>query len=282
MKTCLVLEGGALRGLYTAGVLDYMYENNIDIDCIIGVSAGALFGVNYFSKQPGRVLRYNLKYCNDKRYMSLRSLIFTGNIVNKNFAYYKVTKKLDPFDEEAFEKTNKDYYAVVTNIVDGTAEYIKIDKPVEQLEELRASSAMPFFSRIIKIGDKKYLDGAIADSIPVLKALEMKYDRVVVVLTQPKDYRKKDLKEKDINKTNNKYKKYPKFVNLMLNRPNIYNKLLKKIEKLEKDKKIFVIRPSESVEVNPLKKEKKDLQRIYDLGVSDVKNNFDKLVKYLK
>lgn len=282
MKTCLVLEGGALRGLYTAGVLDYMYDNGIDVDCIIGVSAGALFGVNYFSKQPGRVLRYNLKYCNDKRYMSLRSLIFTGNIVNKKFAYYRVTKELDPFDEKEFEKTARDYYAVVTNIVDGTAEYIKIEKPIEQLEELRASSAMPFFSKIIKVNDKKYLDGAIADSIPVIKALKMKYDRVVVILTQPIDYRKKELSEKEINKTKNKYKKYPKFIDLMLSRSKNYNKLLDDIKKLEKDGKIFVIRPSESVEINPLKKQKKDLQRIYDLGTTDIKSKFDKLVKYLK
>ena len=192
MKTCLVLEGGALRGIYTCGVLDYFLDNNIKVDCIIGVSAGALFGVNYFSKQKGRGLRYNLKYCNDKRYISIRSLILTGNIVNKNFAYYKLTKKLDVFDEETFEKENKDFYATVTNLETGKAEYLKITKPIEQLEELRASSSMPLYSRIVKINDNKYLDGAVSDSIPVNKAIDMGFDKVIVVLTQPLEYRKKE------------------------------------------------------------------------------------------
>lgn len=282
MKTCFVLEGGALRGLFTAGVLDYLYENNVNIDSIIGVSAGALFGVNYFSKQPYRVLRYNKKYCNDKRYISIRSLILTGNIVNKNFAYYKVTNYLDPFDEKQFEESNKDYYAVLTNIVDGKAEYVKIEKPVEQMEELRASSAMPMFSRVVKIGGKKYLDGAISDSIPVKKALDMDYDRVVVVQTQPIEYRKKENSPKMIKKIQRRYKMYPKLVELLLNRPSNYNKSLEEIIDLEKQNKIFVIRPSSSVEVDPIKKTEDDLQRIYDLGVSDAEKCYKKLIKFLK
>ncbi len=182
MKTCFVLEGGALRGIYSSAIMDYLYEKHLPIDCIIGVSAGALFGVNYFSDQPGRTLRYNLKYCYDKRYISVRSLILTGNLVNKNFAYYKMCKSLDPFDEEAFEKNNKDFYIVKTNLETGEPEYVKLTKPLEQMEDLRATSAMPLLSRIIKIDGKKYLDGAIGDSIPVKKALEMGYDRVVLLL----------------------------------------------------------------------------------------------------
>jgi len=200
MKVCFVLEGGALRGLYTAGVLDYLMDKKLEIDSIIGVSAGALFGINYFSNQKERVLRYNLKYCNDKRYMSVRSLIFTGNLVNKKFAYYKITKKLDPFDYIKFEKNKKDFYLVATNLDTGLAEYIKINKPIEELEYLRATSAMPFYSRIIKINNKKYLDGAVADSIPIIKAKELGYDKIVVVLTQPGGYLKNELNEKDRKK----------------------------------------------------------------------------------
>lgn len=281
MKTCLVLEGGALRGLYTAGVLDYLYEKKLDVDCIIGVSAGALFGVNYFSNQPGRVLRYNKKFCNDDRYISLRSLILTGNIVNKNFAYYKVTKKLDPFDEEEFKKTNKDYYAVCTNLDSGEAEYIKVTEPLKQLECLRASSAMPFVSRLVTIDNKKYLDGAVADSIPVLKAIEMGYDRVIVVLTQPIEYRKKELSDKELKSAIKRYKKYPRFVKALFDRPKMYNDTLDKIKELEKNKEIFVIRPSESVEINPLKKTTKDLQRAYDLGINDASKMYNRLKKYL-
>lgn len=277
MKTCFVLEGGALRGLYTAGVLDYIYSKNINIDCIIGVSAGALFGVNYFSKQPNRVLRYNLKYCNDKRYMSLRSLILTGNLVNRKFAYYKVTNKLDPFDEKSFEKSKKDFYAVVSNIETGKAEYIKIDKPILQLEELRASSAMPFVTKIVKLNEKKYLDGAICDSIPVMKAIEMGYDRIVVVLTQPNGFRKEELSEKEMKKAIKKYKKYPMFVKALFDRPQIYNKTLDKINELEKEKKIFVIRPSKNIDIDALKKTEDDLKYVYNLG----KNDMVKLIKSL-
>ena len=145
----LVLEGGAFRGLFTAGVLDVLLDNNIEVDEIVGVSAGALFGVNYFSKQKGRAIRYNKKYINDKRYMSIKSLILTGNYINKNFAFYKVTKELDIFDNEQFKKTNKPFYAVVTNIQTGKPEYKKIKSPIDDLEILRASSAVPVVSRII-------------------------------------------------------------------------------------------------------------------------------------
>ena len=282
MKTCFVLEGGALRGLYTAGVLDYLMDKKLNIDCIIGVSAGALFGVNYFSEQKGRTLRYNLKYCNDKRYMSVRSLLLTGNIVNKKFAYYKITKELDPFDEETFEKNKKSFYAVVTNVKTGEAEYVKINKPVDQLEELRASSAMPFYSRIIHIGNNCYLDGAVADSIPILKAIEMGYDRIVVVLTQPDFYRKPEINDRYYNKIVKKYKKYPRFMKAMFNRPEVYNNTLDKIKELEKDKKIFVIRPSKDINVDPIKKNKDDLQMIYDVGLNDIKEKYKDLIKYLK
>lgn len=281
-STCFVLEGGALRGLYTSGVLDYLYEQNVDTDCIIGVSAGALFGVNYFSDQPGRVLRYNLKYCNDKRYMSVRSLLLTGNIVNKSFAYYKVSYKLDPFDEKKFINTNKDFYAVLTNVETGLPEYVKITKPLEQMEELRATSAMPFVTRIVNVNGKKYLDGAVTDSIPVLKALEMNYDKVVVVLTQPYEYRKKELTSKELKKAMKKYEKYPYFVKDLFERPKMYNETLEKITELEKEGRIFVLRPSESVEINPIKKDENDLKRAYNLGKKDAKANYKKLIKYLK
>ncbi len=282
MSTCLVLEGGALRGLYTAGALAYLYEKGLNVDCIIGVSAGALFGVNYFSNQPERVLNYNLKYCNDKRYMSVRSLILTGNVVNKKFAYYKVTKKLFPFDEETFVSNNKKFYAVATNVVTGQAEYLRISKPIEQLEELRATSAMPLLSRIIKINDKKYLDGAIADSIPVKKAIEMGYDKVVVILTQPMDYRKNEITEKELKKVTRRYRKYPEFIKAFITRPKRYNKCLNNIDKLAKEKKIFVIRPTQKIDINPIKKTEQELKDAYNLGYNNMNDLYDKLVNFLK
>ena len=256
-------------------------DKKVKVDCIIGVSAGALFGVNYFSNQKGRGLRYNLKYCNDKRYMSIRSFLLTGNIVNKNFAYYKVSKDLDPFDTEAFKKSKKSFYSVATNMDTGLAEYMKINDPILQMEELRATSAMPMLSRIIKVGNNKYLDGAVADSIPVKKALDMGYDRVVVVLTQPDGFRKPELTDKNMKKIMTKYKKYPKFVRTMLNRPDNYNKTLDFIKELENKKDIFVIRPSKNIDVNPIKKTKEELQDVYDTGFNDIKKCYKDLSKYL-
>lgn len=281
MKVGLVLEGGALRGLYTAGVLDVMMDNNIDIDAIIGTSAGALFGVNYFSNQKGRGLRYSLKYANDVRYISKLSLLLTGNLVNKRFAYYKMSEKLDPFDNEEFKKTNKDFFATATNIETGLPEYIKITDPLKQMEALRATSAMPLVTRIVKIDGKKYLDGAITDSIPIKPFLN-DYDKIIVVLTQPKDYRKKELSDKQIKLIKKRYKKYPLLIERMIKRPSEYNNLVDKINELESKKEIFVIRPSVKLDIDISKKTKEDIKRIYDIGLNDCNNIVENLKKYLK
>ena len=165
MKVGLVLEGGAMRGMYTAGVLDTFLDNDIKVDGIIGTSAGVLFGVNYPSKQRGRVIRYNKKYCKDKRYMGLHSLLTTGNIINKEFSFYEVPFKLDIFDDKTFNESGIDFYATISNIETGEAEYVKLDSILDQMEVLRATSAMPFVSEIVEIDGKKYLDGGVTDAI---------------------------------------------------------------------------------------------------------------------
>ncbi|MBE6156401.1 MAG: patatin family protein [Firmicutes bacterium] len=280
-KVGLVLEGGAMRGMYTAGVLDTFMDNNIKIDGIVGVSAGALFGVNYFSKQKGRVIRYSKKYCRDLRYMSLPSLIFTGNIVNKHFAFYKVSQKLDIFDNETYVKNKKEFYAVVTNIENGKAEYLKIDNCIEQLEALRASSAMPMASKVVEINNKKYLDGGISDSIPIDKCLELGYDKIIVVLTRPLNYRKKPLSEKVVKTLKRKFRNYPNLVDTMEKRHKTYNEVVEKIIDLENKKEIFVIRPTEDINVNIIERSKDKLQKVYDLGVQDCKKQLEHLKKYL-
>lgn len=279
MKVCLVLEGGAMRGLYTAGILDALVDTDIKIDCIIGVSAGALFGVNYKSKQKGRVLRYNTKYANDKRYMGLHSLITTGNLVNTEFAYHELPTKLDIFDEEEYSKSKTDFYAVITNINTGKAEYKKIINAIIQVDELRASGSMPFVSQPVKIDDNYYLDGALADSIPVLKAKEMGYDKVIVVLTRPKEYRKKKhspLMAKLF------YKKYPNLVEAINTRYKQYNDTLDIIEELEDKKDIYVFRPSTDLKIKRVEKNKSKLEAMYNLGLKDFKDNLKSLKKYLK
>ena len=278
MSIGLVLEGGAMRGLYTAGVLDVFLDNNIKVDGIIGVSAGVLFGVNYLSKQKGRAIRYNKKFAKDKRYMGMRSFITTGNIINKDFAYYEIPLKIDIFDEETFEKSNTNFWATVTNIETGEAEYLKLTNVFEQMELLRATSAMPIVSKIVEIDGKKYLDGGVSESIPVEKCKSIGYDKIIVVLTRPIEYRKK--------KTNSlvakvKYKKYPNLIETMENRYKKYNETVEKIIDMENKKEIFVIRPSKDLKLKRIEKDVDKLQAMYDLGISDCKKQLESLKKYI-
>ena len=278
-KVGLVLEGGAMRGMYTAGILDSLLDTNIKIDGIIGVSAGALFGVNYCSKQKGRVLRYNTKYINNPKYMSIRSLIKTGNIVNTEFAYKELPLKLDIFDEETYSKSKTDFYAVITNIKTGKPEYKKIINCSIQIDELRASGSMPFVSKPVKIDENYYLDGALGDSIPVLKMKEMGYDKIIVVLTRPLEYRKKKSNQflpKII------YKKYPNLINAINTRYIKYNDTLEKIIDMENKKEIFVLRPSQDLKIKRIEKDVDKLQKMYELGIEDFKKNLKSLKKYLK
>lgn len=278
MKVGLVLEGGAMRGLYTAGVLDIFLDNNIKVDTIIGVSAGALFGVNYKSKQRGRALRYNLKYANDKRYMGMSSLIKTGNIMNKEFCFDIVPYELDIFDFKTFEDSPEEFYAVVTNVETGKAEYIKIDDLDNKMEYLRASGSMPYVSKFVEIDGVKYLDGGTADSIPIEKMLEMGMDKIIVILTRPIEYRKEKSNE-IIPKL--LYNKYPNFVNTINSRYKKYNEQLEKILELEKENKIFVIRPSRIVKMKRVEKDTSKLQEMYDLGIEDANKAIKDLKIYL-
>ena len=279
MKVGLVLEGGAMRGLYTAGVLDVLMDAGIKADTVIGTSAGVLFGVNYASGQRGRALRYNKKYAPKGCYMGIRSLLTTGNIINKQFAYYDLPSKLDVFDEKAFEESGIDFYATVTNVETGEAEYIKITDGFRQMEAMRATSAMPFVSRIVEYEGKKYLDGGVADSIPVQKCIEMGCDKVIVVLTRPIDYRKG---KTDPRLANLFYgKKYPRAAERINSRPEEYNACVERIIGMEKRGEIFVIRPSRLVRVKHIERDTKKLQAIYDLGAADCAAAMDSLRKYL-
>lgn len=274
-----MLEGGAMRGLYTAGVIDVFLENNIEVDGVIGVSAGVLFGVNYLSKQNGRVLRYNKKFVKDKRYMGIWSLITTGNIVSKDFSFYEIPYKLDVFDDEEYKKSKTKMYATVTNVETGKPEYMKLDSVFEQMEILRATSAMPFVSKFVELDGNKYLDGGISDSIPVEKCKEMGYDKIIVVLTRPIEYRKKKESEGLINMF---YKKYPNLAETLKNRHTNYNSSVEKIIDLENKKEIFVIRPSKTLKIKRIEKNTDKLQAMYDLGVEDCKNKLEELMMYLK
>ena len=279
MKTCLVLEGGGLRGIYTAGVLDEMFKDKIKIDAIIGVSMGALIGINYKSKQPERAIRYNLRYCNDKRYMGFRSFLKTGNIANKEFAYYKIPNELDKFDYDTYKKSKMKMYVTVTNLETGEAEYIEIKDAKDNIEYFRATSSIPGVSKIVEIDGKKYLDGGIADSIPVKKALDLGYDRVIVVLTRPIEYRKRETEMKWLQ---SRYKKYPKFMKTISKRNKSYNEKVEKIIKLEKEGKVFCIRPSKRVNIKRIEKNERIILEQYNLGKRDYLDSKEELLKFVK
>lgn len=277
-KTVFVLEGGAMRGLYSAGVLDEFMKNGISTDAIYGVSAGALFGINFKSRQIGRAIRYNLKYAHEKNYMGLYSLITTGDIMNKEFCFNKLVHELDRFDFDTFDNSPIDFYAVVTNMETGQAEHIKITDARNDLEALRASGSMPFVSNLVEYKGSKYLDGAVSDPIPLQKALDEGYEKIVVVLTRPEGYKK----HKDYLPYDLVYNKYPNFIKTAKKQYKDYNKTLELIKKLENEGRIIVLRPSKNLKVARVEKNLNKLNAIYQLGVDDSMENLDKVKKYLE
>jgi len=280
-KIGLVLEGGSMRGMFTMGVLDLFMDNNIPIDGIIGVSAGALFGPNYYSRQRSRALRYNQRFCKNPRFMSFWSFLFTGNLVNKQFAFYDVTLKYDLFDNETFKENNKGYYAVCTNVETGQAEYLEIKDVLKQMEILRATSAIPVVSQMVEIDGQYYLDGGISDSIPIKQCQKMGYDKIIVVLTRPIKYRKKPLSKMMLKIIQFKYRHYPNLVQAMKNRHIDYNNTIDTLIELEKNNQIFVIRPTMPIHLKTIERNPKHLQEVYNLGLNDALNQLNALFKYI-
>lgn len=279
MSYGLVLEGGAHRAIYTAGVLDCLMENNIVFDGVIGVSAGAIHGCSFVAGQKGRNIGYTLKYAGDRRYMSFYSWLTTGNLVGEEFCYHELPEKLFPFDHVHFENSPTKFYVTCTDIESGKAEYILCEELRNKMPYLRASASMPFVSQISNIGGKKYLDGGIADSIPVKAFQKMGYNRCVVVQTRAAGYRKKANKMSWLAQFI--YRKYPHFVAAIKNRHIMYNQELDDIERLKKSGDIFVIRPSRDIKISHTEKNKSVIKAVYELGRHDAMNSLSDLKKFL-
>lgn len=280
MKTGLVLEGGGMRATYTIGVLDVMMENGIEYDGIIGVSAGAIHGVSYKARQPGRNIRYYKKYGHDKRFMSFRNMILTGDMVGKKFCYEEIPWRLDPIDNDAFKANPTEFYVVCANVETGGTEYLKIDdlrNPV-QMEYLRASATLPFVSRIVKVNGMKLLDGGMTDSIPLKKFQDMGYEKNVVVATRTDGYLKQ---AENIALASFLYGRYPNFLKAMKNRPLMYNGEKEYILSQEQQGSIFFIRPSEELNISRTDASPDSLDRVYRIGRSDAQNALSALKKYL-
>ena len=281
MKTGLVLEGGAMRGMFTAGVLDSWMDEQISFDGIVGVSAGALFGINAPAGQKGRAIRYNLKYIRDKRYMVLRSLLTTGNLINADFAFYEVSSKLDVFDEAAFQRSGVDFYAAVTDLHTGAPEYIRITEPFRQMEVLRATSAMPYVSRPVELDGRFYLDGGVSDSIPVHFCKSLGYDKTVLVLTRPLEYRK-ERPAAWLQRFNRLYyHRYPAFVESLNRRWEVYNRQVEEIIGMEQRGELFVVRPNGPLPIRRVEKDPAKLQAVYDLGAEAGRASLSGLKEYL-
>lgn len=282
IKAALVLEGGALRGMYTSGVLDTFLKNNMEFECVAGVSAGALNAMSYISKQPGRSAKINLEYCDDPRYIGRKAFIKNKGIIGYDYLFGDISENKVPFDYKSFENTNQRFIIVTTNCEKAETEYLEKSNCNDLFKAAQASSSMPLASAMVEINNNHYLDGAVTTSIPVKWALEQGYEKVVVVLTRDKTYRKPILSNKMKKLHKLAYHKYPKLIEKLNTMPERYNKLQDEIIDLEKEGKIFIIRPEKEVTVSRLEKDKEKLENLYKEGIAETEKNLDALKEYLE
>lgn len=280
VKKGLILEGGAMRGMFTAGVLDVLMENKIEFDGAVGVSAGATFGCNYKSGQIGRTIRYNKRFCRDKRYCSIKSLLTTGNLYGAEFCYHTLPDKLDVFDCKAFEENPMEFYVVCTDVTTGKPVYKKIEKcDYTELEWMRGSASMPLASKVVEVDGFKLLDGGISDSIPISFFEKKGYTKNILVLTQPIDFTK--TKNPIVILMKLAMKKYPMVIKAMEERHTNYNETLKYISEKEKRGEIFVIRPDKKIAAKRIEHNPKKLEEAYQQGRKRATELLEDIKEYL-
>ncbi|WP_455106319.1 patatin-like phospholipase family protein [Prevotella pallens] len=280
MKTGLVLEGGAMRGLFTAGVIDVLMENNIKFNGAIGVSAGAAFGCNYKSGQIGRVIRYSKRFANSWKYASLWSLLTTGDYFGAEYAYHFIPNKLDIVDFETFRNNPMEFWAVATNVGSGKAVYRQLNTlDYEELEFVRASASMPLASNIVKLNGQRLLDGGVADSIPLAFFQKQGYQRNVVVLTQPKGYRKQPNKLMPLMHL--QLHRHPKMLKALAERHIMYNKEIDLVLEEERKGNVFVLQPQIKLTIGHTSHNPKKMQETYEHGRKVATEELEKLKQFL-
>jgi len=281
MKTGLVLEGGATRGLFTCGVLDTFMGAGITFDGIIGVSAGAAFGCNYKSHQPARALRYNLRYAKDPRYAGLLSLIATGDIYGGKFCYETLPAKLDIMDIETYRKDPSDFYVVMTDVYTGAPVYRKVNEiNKEGLLAIRASASMPLVSKPVEVDGGLYLDGGLSDSIPLQAMQEMGYEKCVVILTRPRGYEKQP--QKGMKAISAALKKYPAVARDIKDRPAKYNAELAYIKAQEETGNVLVIAPEEELEISRPEHNRERIRNVYNIGRNTGRGRVEQVKAFLR
>ena len=265
MKFGLVLEGGAMRGLFSAGILDVMMEEGIEFDGAVGVSAGAAFGVNFKSRQIGRPIRYNKRFARDWRYCSLRSWIMTGDLFGADFAYHDVPNLYDPFDNEAYAANPMEFHLVCTDVMTGEAVYKQVRQGGDVCYDwVRASASMPMVSKPVHLDDKWLLDGGVADSIPLAYFERQGFERNVVILTQPEGYQKKHNRLMPLLRVNLRH--YPNMVKALDRRHLMYNEQLAYVRKREQEGKALVIRPATALKIGHVSHNPDEMQAVYEEG----------------
>lgn len=279
-KIGLILEGGGMRGIYTAGVLDFFIEKNIEVDITIGVSAGSCHASSYLSKQYKRAYNATVDYINDKRYLSFSNLIKTGSIFGMDFMFNKIPNELNIYDYDTFTKSKSKFVVVATNCETGCPEYFELKDLKKEIVYMQASCSIPMFANIVEIDDFKLVDGGVSDSIPIEYSLNQGYKKNIVVLTRDITYKKN--KQKFLSIVNRKYKKYPNLIKAIENRHLNYNKSLNLVNQLEKDGDVLVIRPKKPVNVSQIEKNAKKLTSLYEEGYDDAKELYDKILDFIK
>lgn len=279
-KIGLVLEGGGMRGIFTAGVLDFFLEKNITVDNCVAVSAGACLGASYMSKQHKRGFNAIADHINKKEYASFYNLITTGDFFHVDYSYRRVVEEFNPFDNETYMKNPTIFQVVMTNVKTGEAEYPHVKNAVKELIYIRASASLPFLSRMVEIDGQLYLDGGVSDPIPLKKSLENGNTKNILVLTRDRKYRKKQSKLGKLSAV--RYKKYPKFVELMNTRYKRYNETMEYIYDLEKKGKIFIIQPQKPLSLGRIEKNREKLEEVYRIGYKEAEKRYEKLIEYLR
>ena len=275
------MEGGALRGLFTAGILDVLMENGVRFDGLVGVSAGAAFGCNYKSGQVGRVIRYNKRFAHEWRYCSWRSWIATGDLFGGEFCYHKMPDELDVFDKETFDSNPMEYYAVCTDVETGEAVYKRLMKcSPETYEYIRASASMPMVSNIVEVGGRKLLDGGVTDSIPLRFFQEQGYERNLVILTQPADYQKQHNRLMPILRL--WLHRYPKMIEALDRRHEMYNQQLEYVREEERKGNTYVIRPPQKLVIGHISHDENEMQGVYQMGRRVGEGRLKDIVEFLE
>ena len=278
MKTGLVMEGGAMRGMFTCGVIDVFLENGITFDGAAGISAGATFGCNFKSRQIGRALRYNKAYSRDPRYCSVHSLLKTGDLFGVEFCYHELPDVLDPFDRETFQKNPMAFYVGATDVDTGKIVFHKCtDGGAADIEWMRASASMPVVSRPVQIGNYTLLDGGIVDPVPY-RFMECKgYDRNVIILTQPDGY----VKKPSAPAMQAALRRYPAIAKAMAVRHLRYNRQMEEIRRRENAGTVYVLRPPEPLQIGRTEKDPKELERVYQIGRTAAQDQMDAIRSFL-